>query len=764
MGFFDLNWQDPNTQAALGTLAGLASGFGKAAMPSTLPIGTGAALGMAADGAYQGGVGGAKAAQAYQGGQLENTGKAVGVDQALIIENVLRKAMGMPPLTAQQMQGAGASSPLFGTFQPPQKPAVTPPSISGAGAAPGTGADGAASNQPGGPASDGSAMGTALVQKLLGFAPTDYGKAKLYASMLRPGSPERAEAERAAAHSAGINMTPDVRQGGVVTIWNPSKKNDDGTVGGYDIAFKNPQLPEGTTLNDQGEAVEVPGAMPLIGKVASVKEGAKAQYQPLETYDQAGNEYIVPRTALVNGAPAQPGASAPGGGYAQRVAQIESGGNAGAENGASSAEGAHQFLNQTWLEQAKKYLPANITQGRTDQQLLALRKDPQVSSFVTNAYARENAGALQASGVQNIGAPELYMAHHFGPQGAATILKAPANTPLTKILPPAVIAANPDLKDATVADVYSHARQEMKGVQFNAPSVTPQQQPAPAAGQPNTPVQNSAIGIPTKLEDFLSKLGPNYQVPGRPMAPAGALLGEPSKGTEEIQKLDADRLEQYSKEAAGGQKVYTNLQQLYQIMGRGLSTGNMTNAASNLANYAQQIGAARLVPKNFDPNDAAAFNKLATDLVFAQLKQIGGRPMVSEIEGLKQANPNTGLPVAANVEILNNILADQRWRDSRADLARQYMARFGSLGDFDARFNEMYPEVDAYNRIADKAAASGWKMPGGKDTPSGRDKKGPDPAVQAKITPKAIAATAKKYGKTEDYVKQQMRAAGYKVP
>lgn len=241
-------------------------------------------------------------------------------------------------------------------------------------------------------------------------------------------------------------------------------------------------------------------------------------------------------------------------------------------------------------------------------------------------------------------------------------------------------------------------------------------------------------------------------------------MGEPGKGTEEIQKLDGDRLEQYSKEAAGGQKVLTNLQQLYQIMSRGISTGHMTGEATALTNLAQQLGLGRLVPKTFDPNDAAAFNKLATDLVFAQLKQIGGRPMVSEIEGLKQANPNTSLPPAANIEILNNILADQRWRDARADLGRQYMARFGSLGDFDARFNEMYPEVDAYNRVADSAAQSGWKLPGSKATPSGRDNKTPDPKVQAQISDASIQATAKKYGHTVEQVKTQLRASGYQVP
>ena len=139
----------------------------------------------------------------------------------------------------------------------------------------------------------------------------------------------------------------------------------------------------------------------------------------------------------------------------------------------------------------------------------------------------------------------------------------------------------------------------------------------------------------------------------------------------------------------------------------------MAPAATDLANLARQMGLGNLVPKGFDPNDANAFNKLATDLVFTSLKQLPGQPRVSEIEGLQRANPNISMTPEANVEILNNALAYQRWMDARANLAGQFIHQYpGQLTQFDSAFNKAYPEIDVYNAVANAAQKMGYKMPG----------------------------------------------------
>jgi len=309
MPFFGTtDFADPDYQRLSGMLAGLASGFGKAAMPSSLPIGTGAALGMAAEGAYGGAQAGQKAGTDIQNSQLEQGGKVLGLDQQLIIENLLRSAMGKPPITAKDLKG-GLRSPLFGNFTLPQQEQPTTPTLPAAGAGqpaavadPGTAApqdQSAPATQPGGtPTSD--ALKAALVNKLLiGVQPTDYQKAKMFADSLPPG-PKKVEAERAAAKIAGVDITANQRAGESTSIWNPEK-------GTYEEVMRNPNLSPDLDYDPTTKSAHpVAGALEGLGQVEAVKAGAKAGFEPMTVYDKAGNEYIIPKTALKTGMP-QPG-------------------------------------------------------------------------------------------------------------------------------------------------------------------------------------------------------------------------------------------------------------------------------------------------------------------------------------------------------------------------------------------------------------------------------------------------------------------------
>lgn len=113
----------------------------------------------------------------------------------------------------------------------------------------------------------------------------------------------------------------------------------------------------------------------------------------------------------------------------------------------SSAVGNGQFINSTWLQMVKQVRP-DLAQGKSDADLLAMRSDPTLSKQVTAAYAQVNAHALDAAGLPVNGAT-LAMAHKLGPGGAQAVLKADPNAKMTSILPPKVIAANPQLKDMT---------------------------------------------------------------------------------------------------------------------------------------------------------------------------------------------------------------------------------------------------------------------------------------------------------------------------
>jgi hypothetical protein len=118
-----------------------------------------------------------------------------------------------------------------------------------------------------------------------------------------------------------------------------------------------------------------------------------------------------------------------------------------AKNPNSTATGAGQFLDKTWIPLISQLHP-ELVAGKTPQEILELRNNPQLAAEATTAYAQQNAATFGAAGLPVNGAT-LAMAHKLGPGGAQAVLRADANAPLKKVLPGDVIAANPQLANLT---------------------------------------------------------------------------------------------------------------------------------------------------------------------------------------------------------------------------------------------------------------------------------------------------------------------------
>lgn len=161
------------------------------------------------------------------------------------------------------------------------------------------------------------------------------------------------------------------------------------------------------------------------------------------------------------GADGQPKGPSPS--FAARVDAAESGGNPNAKNPSSSATGPGQFINQTFLDQVKRNAP-EVAQGKTDDQILAMRSNKDLSDRMTNSYATENAGFLAQRNLP-VTDGSLYLAHFAGPQGAASVLSADPTTPVKNILSPAAIQANPQLASMTAGELRQWADNKMAGGQ-----------------------------------------------------------------------------------------------------------------------------------------------------------------------------------------------------------------------------------------------------------------------------------------------------------
>ena len=207
-----------------------------------------------------------------------------------------------------------------------------------------------------------------------------------------------------------------------------------------------------------------------------------------------------------------------------RIISAESGGNAYAKNPRSSATGAGQFIDSTWLNTIGKYRP-DLVQGLDRNQVLALRTDPALSKEMTAAYAKENQGLLSAAGVP-VNDGTTYLAHFAGPQGAIKVLQADPAAPVGGILGEKVVSANPFLANMTAGDLAAWAGKKMGA--SDAPAAVPA---APQPSAPQAPMAPAAAApmAPSAAPSSPGLLGQPQQSPG--------LLGSQTQAPPDLEDL-----------------------------------------------------------------------------------------------------------------------------------------------------------------------------------------------------------------------------------
>lgn len=116
-----------------------------------------------------------------------------------------------------------------------------------------------------------------------------------------------------------------------------------------------------------------------------------------------------------------------------QLAQNVGGGYGARADATGSAVGVFQFQPQTWLDimhdgVTPQRFGLDVT-GKSDDELLALRKDDQVSAYMAAAYGEKNAKALTAVLGRAPTDTELYMAHFLGTAGATKFLTTYRDNP-----------------------------------------------------------------------------------------------------------------------------------------------------------------------------------------------------------------------------------------------------------------------------------------------------------------------------------------------
>lgn len=158
--------------------------------------------------------------------------------------------------------------------------------------------------------------------------------------------------------------------------------------------------------------------------------------------------------------PASSGGAVIDDGYFAAIRSAESGGNDAARNPLSSATGRYQFTRGTWEGLMRKHPGLGLTS--------AGRLDPAQQERAIRAFTADNAKTLQGAGIP-INRGNLYAAHFLGAGDAVRVLRSRGETRLTDLLSPAVIKANPFLRDMTVTEFNGWTARKTSGTSGGAP-------------------------------------------------------------------------------------------------------------------------------------------------------------------------------------------------------------------------------------------------------------------------------------------------------
>ena len=168
--------------------------------------------------------------------------------------------------------------------------------------------------------------------------------------------------------------------------------------------------------------------------------------------------------------------------FLMRTAKRESGLDANAHAGTSSAAGLFQFIEQTWLATMKQHGSAHgyaryadliqlgadgryhVPSGEEARKVVMdLRLDPHCAAIMAGELASDHAAYLRGRVGREPTGGELYAAHFLGPQGSARLIEAvqnSPNTPAASLFPDAASANHGvfyhDGRALSVNEVYSN--------------------------------------------------------------------------------------------------------------------------------------------------------------------------------------------------------------------------------------------------------------------------------------------------------------------
>ena len=145
--------------------------------------------------------------------------------------------------------------------------------------------------------------------------------------------------------------------------------------------------------------------------------------------------------------------------FLDRLMRAESDGRDFLTNARSTALGPFQFVEDTFLYVTRRHFADEVAK-LTEDEILALRTNRAFSRRAAAAYCKESAAFLGEQGFEPTFA-DLRLAYLVGPYGAVRVMRAPPKTPVSTLLAPAALRANPFMGGMTAADLIARAARDV---------------------------------------------------------------------------------------------------------------------------------------------------------------------------------------------------------------------------------------------------------------------------------------------------------------
>lgn len=414
---------------------------------------------------------------------------------------------------------------------------------------------------------------------------------------------------------------------------------------------------------------------------------------------------------------------------------VESGGDVDATNPNSSATGPAQFIDSTWLSMMQKHAPGLI-QGKSKDEILAMRSDPELASTMTDAYAKENDAALRSSGLEPT-PQDLYLAHVFGPGGATTMLKADQRAPAANLNSRGVVEANRSLffkkngRPRTVAEL-----RQLLGDRFNRnmPQETVAADPvaedmatgladpvralppgsevvpdAPAVGQPQQ-VGPQPVQVAQASTGTMTDAAPIGIPTAQPNAPRMVAQGGPRPNAN-FDKLKADTVGNWQAGAEQGATTLNLINQMQDVLDRGFTPGAGAQNMATAARVMQGVGVpADIVSSFYNPADAKAFENASNQMVLSIVKGLGPNPSNADRDFIERTVSLLRDTPEAIREVMGRIRERAAANVAKFRLGYEHSKAGGDPLEFDTQWNTRQTKSldgQTYYKIGGKWYAAG---------------------------------------------------------